>query len=144
MNLSRVTFTRIFLSPFAFLTCSSRTKCLYIAKQITILLLAKHKWRIHCRNNFSNFQLDYAKYFLTVWLSHTSYIKCKGRKPLEQTIDVFTFEPAIVWCSIKVTTVCVGHFTTISGHFFANYINIFHKIETQTVILRCLVCIYLN
>ena len=27
---------------------------------------------------------------------------------------------------------------TISGHFFANYINIFHKTEFQTVILRCL------
>ena len=28
--------------------------------------------------------------------------------------------------------------TTISGHFFANYISIFHKTEIQTVILRCL------
>ena len=33
-----------------------------------------------------------------------------------------------------------GHFTTISGHLFGNYINIFHKTEIQTVILRCLVC----
>ena len=32
-----------------------------------------------------------------------------------------------------------GHFMTISGHFFANYIEIFHKTEIQTVILRCLV-----
>lgn len=39
-----------FLSPFAFLTCSNRTKCLYKAKQITIdddddksFLFQKHK-----------------------------------------------------------------------------------------------------
>ena len=30
-----------------------------------------------------------------------------------------------------------GHFMTISGHFFANYIKIFHKTEIQMVILRC-------
>ena len=29
-----------------------------------------------------------------------------------------------------------GHFTTISVHFCANYMNIFHKVEVQTVILR--------
>ena len=37
-----------------------------------------------------------------------------------------------------------GHFITISGHFFANYIKIFHKTEIQTVILRCLVCLNPN
>ena len=37
-----------------------------------------------------------------------------------------------------------GHFSTISGHFFANYISIFHKTEIQTVILRCLVCPNIN
>ena len=31
-----------------------------------------------------------------------------------------------------------GHFRTISGHFFANYIIIFHKTEVQRVILKCL------
>ena len=31
-----------------------------------------------------------------------------------------------------------GCFTTISGHFFGNYMTIFHKTEVQTVILRCL------
>ena len=30
---------------------------------------------------------------------------------------------------------------TISGHFFAYYIKIFHKTEIQKVILRCLVCL---
>ena len=37
-----------------------------------------------------------------------------------------------------------GHFMTISGHFFANYIKIFHKTEILTVILRCLVCLNPN
>ena len=30
-----------------------------------------------------------------------------------------------------------SHFMTVSGHFFANYMIIFHKTEIQTVILRC-------
>ena len=37
-----------------------------------------------------------------------------------------------------------GYFFTILGHFFANYMIIFHKTEVQTVILRCLVCLNLN
>ena len=37
-----------------------------------------------------------------------------------------------------------GSFTTISGHFSANYIKIFHKTEVQMVILRYLVCLNLN
>ena len=37
-----------------------------------------------------------------------------------------------------------GHSTTIYGHFFANYIDIFHKNEIQVVILRYVVCLNLN
>jgi hypothetical protein len=33
----------------------------------------------------------------------------------------------ILQFDIKETTFNFGYFTTISGHFFANYINIFHK-----------------
>ena len=48
-------------------------------------------------------------------------------------------------CSeIKETTFWVGHFTTISGHFIANYINTFHKTEVLIVILRCLMSLDLN
>ena len=36
------------------------------------------------------------------------------------------------------------HFSSISGHFLANYMSIFHKTEIQTVILRCLVSLNLN
>ena len=37
-----------------------------------------------------------------------------------------------------------GRCRTISGHFFANCINIFHKTEVQTVILMCLMGQNLN
>ena len=37
-----------------------------------------------------------------------------------------------------------SRFTIISSHFFASYIKIFYKTEVQTVILRCLTCLYLN
>ena len=36
------------------------------------------------------------------------------------------------------------HFTTISGHFFANCMFIFHKTKVQTVILRCLMGLNLD
>ena len=38
---------------------------------------------------------------------------------------------------MKMTKLGVGHFTSISGHFFANYINSFHKNEVLRVILVC-------
>ena len=40
------------------------------------------------------------------------------------------------WPIKKMTTFEFGHFTTIFGHFFANYIYIFHKTEVLMVILR--------
>ena len=49
-----------------------------------------------------------------------------------------------VWSEIKETTFRIGHFMTISGHSIANYINIFHKTEVPTVILRCLMSQNLN
>ena len=36
------------------------------------------------------------------------------------------------------TTLGFDYFITVSGHFFSNYINSFHKNEDLTVILRCL------
>ena len=37
-----------------------------------------------------------------------------------------------------------GHSFTICGHFVGNYLNIFHKTEIQTVILRCSVSLNVN
>ena len=34
-------------------------------------------------------------------------------------------------------TIIIANFTTISGHFFAKCVLIFHKNEVQTVILMC-------
>ena len=38
---------------------------------------------------------------------------------------------------MKETTPGDGHFMTVSGHIFDNYINNFHKTEDLTIILRC-------
>ena len=43
----------------------------------------------------------------------------------------------------KKTKLGVGHFTSISGHFFANFIS-FHKTEVLTVILKGPTCQNLN
>ena len=50
----------------------------------------------------------------------------------------------IDYCTKKETTLRVGHFTTTSGHFSANCINIFHKTGDQRNVLRCLTCLNLN
>ena len=50
----------------------------------------------------------------------------------------------IDYCTKKETTLRVGHFTTISDHFSANYINIFHKTGVQRNNMRCLTCLNLN
>ena len=42
-----------------------------------------------------------------------------------------------LWAEMNLTTIGGGHFTTVSSHFFANYISSFHKIEDLTVILKC-------
>ena len=47
------------------------------------------------------------------------------------------------WC-FKFAIGLNGRFTTISSHFVANYIDIFHKTVVQTVILRCWTSLYLN
>ena len=43
-----------------------------------------------------------------------------------------------IYSESKRMTITNAHFTTISGHFSANCILIFHKNEVQTVILGCL------
>ena len=45
---------------------------------------------------------------------------------------------------MKCTNWLWQYFTTISCHFFANYINIFHKTEVLMNILRCQTCLNLN
>ena len=40
------------------------------------------------------------------------------------------------WGLKKLTTFVFGHFTSISGHYMANNVNIFHKSVVLMVILR--------
>ena len=45
-----------------------------------------------------------------------------------------------VWCNINRKILKKWPFWTISSHFFADCMNIFHKNQVQTVILRFLTC----
>ena len=58
-----------------------------------------------------------------------------GSKVMASDVDG-GLEPA--WLTLKKQQLINGHFTTMSGHFFANYMFVFHKTEVQVVILRCL------
>ena len=54
---------------------------------------------------------------------------------------IYKFFPVLLsdfklWSEMNRTTLGVGHFKTVSVHFFANCINSFHKTEDLTVILR--------
>ena len=69
---------------------------------------------------------------LSKFLRTSNMIKYKG----------FFATLAKLWSEMNETTLGVGHFKTVSGHFFASYINIFHKTEVLTVILVC--PIYIN
>jgi hypothetical protein len=51
---------------------------------------------------------------------------------------------SILHFDIKETTFAFGHFTILSGIFYANYMSIFHKSKVLTVILRCSTCLNLN
>ena len=57
--------------------------------------------------------------------------------------DVTWGQEQVRW-TLKKSQLINGHFTTKSGHFFANQMVIFHKTEIQTVILRCLMSLNLN
>ena len=77
--------------------------------------------------------------------SWTNIVGIYGKKGLYQKNEIqYTYwysfiQPlfySIVLSAKKVTHLGFGHFITISGHFFANYINIFHKAEVLMNIFR--------
>ena len=85
------------------------------------------------------------------WVHPSTYVsiillKTSKNCPFSDPTHLFTdvIFSSKVCSEIKETTFRVGHFTTISGHSIANYINIFHKTEVPTVILRCLMSLNLN
>ena len=49
-----------------------------------------------------------------------------------------------IFCTWLTHQMIYGRFTTISSRFSTIYINIFHKTEVQTVILRCWTGLYFN
>ena len=67
---------------------------------------------------------------LLYWLTYL-YIVCILWQRLEH-------DTGIIYSGSKWMTITNVHFTTISGHFPANCMFIFHITDVQTVILRCL------
>ena len=69
-------------------------------------------------------------YVLWINLHRTiDYVKCTSLR-LKNGLKL--------WSETNRTTLGFDYFTIVSGHFFTNYINSFHKNEDLTVILRCL------
>ena len=105
--------------------------------------------------------------FLRVlWLSRLNEFTCKELAPA----SLHTYRMSRRWCQWRRPAICLrisvrcmqilfdffkvkthskwnwkkcGRCRTISGHIFANCIDIFHKTEVQKVILRCLRSLYL-
>ena len=82
---------------------------------------------------------------------HVTHLCCAGTKLQTYTashsaVEIFsTKKLRLKLCfEMKSTTYEFGHFTSISGHFFANYMNIFHKTKVLLVILRIQTYLKLN
>ena len=69
------------------------------------------------------------------WFTFRKFIFDIGRL----WIMICRFQPKLCF-ETKSTKLEVGHFTSISGHFLANYIDSFHKTEVLTVILMGQTC----
>ena len=74
-----------------------------------------------------------------------SCLKFIFSKKATKNDKIFTIIVTLKLCfKTKMTKLGVGHFTSISGHFFAKYSNSFHKTELLMVILKGLTCQTLN
>ena len=79
--------------------------------------------------------------YLVVHLTFQCYDVCR----VEVHICMYSIEEGILEAKtecyakdkVKSLPFFFDHFTTISSHFFDNYLYIFHKTEVQMVILRC-------
>ena len=63
--------------------------------------------------------------------------------PLKKSYSLDRFEQ-VERSKIEKSQLTNSHFMSISGHFFANYLDNFHKTEVLMVILRCIVCLHPN
>ena len=100
------------------------------------------------RGFFSRICLYTAKLFLTLtplinrsekWVKIVAQFKLQEFSPNQPSKDPkFSDTWGKVYSDSKQMTITNAPFTTISGHFSANCMFIFHKNEVQTVILMCL------
>ena len=73
-------------------------------------------------------------------LNMSKSAKCQLNQKLQHKLQIFPISFFFFqFCKKKTESLWLinGSFTTISGHFSANYIKIFHKTEVQTVTFRC-------
>jgi hypothetical protein len=65
---------------------------------------------------------------------------------IERPKETTVLSSVLLLCLLRIfmKQTLIGSFTTIFGNFFGNYINIFQKIEIQTIILSYLVSQNLN
>ena len=109
-------------------------------------LLHKNKEHLPLRNNFrvtksSLFPCSTVSLILTIFW----YLVLLFRNQLKQQVEnVFFINIWFVEGEEKKSALTNCRFRTISSQISAIYMNIFHKTEVQTVILRCWMGLYLN
>ena len=86
--------------------------------------------------------------FYSIWLNHLLF-DCGKRWMkflLNPIIKIYNNIYIKDWSEMNLEVSWVGHFTTISGHFLANYLLTYvknsHKTEVLTVILKCLLNLF--
>ena len=82
-------------------------------------------------------------YYRHFYLRQTTKAKESKSSALPKNEWVIVLDINIVWCVKNRNYLRVGYFITLWGPFFANYINIFQKIELPMIILMCLTCLNL-
>ena len=91
-------------------------------------------WRHHSEKTIKISSFTEVIFFIMTKIEMAKYVKCHKMLHIQKYIYChFKFCHKLCF-ETKSTKLRVGLFKGISGHFFANYINRFHKTEVLTVI----------
>ena len=77
------------------------------------------------------------------FLNFLSFFPLIIRSQIARVIKIAKYDSRKIETESQNLQMKNGLFTTIVGHFFANYVDIFHKTEVQMIILRCSTCLNL-